>query len=216
MSRRAKTTTCSAFCHARAARMDWCAGLMSASGTYEKNCEIHSKNLTCYSWSPKFLTFKNFPPSWSSRFGLDYNRRIKRQPRFYIESENRTADVEGTRFLEKLDIGTNVLSFGIKKLLNNLLDHELPSRCRRLAAQSGREERWMVAGWFVQYIFLFFFFSSFFFISVTRLTGQCFKGVSAPPLFPLPLRYLRRNWNLSHGRQKSTRRKAMGRQCEAL
>lgn len=71
---------------------------------------------------------------------------------------------EGTRFLEKLDIGTNVLSFGIKKLLNNLLDHELPSLCRRLAAQSGREERWMVAGWFVQYIFLFFFPSFFLFL----------------------------------------------------
>lgn len=72
------------------------------------------------------------------------------------------ADVEGTRFLEKLDIGTNVLSFGIKKLLNNLLDHELPSRCRRLAAQSG-ERGTMDGGRLVRSMHFSFFFLFFFY-----------------------------------------------------
>jgi len=76
-----------------------------------------------------------------------------------------------------------------------------------------RNDGWWPAGSFNT----FFFFFLLFFISVTRLTGQCFKGVSVPlsssHLFAISVEI-----GISRMVDKSSQpsRKAMGRQCEAL
>lgn len=96
--------------------------------------------------------------------------------RFWQLDWLKTNGIDRWRFLEELSIGTK-RPFGIEKLLNNLLNHELPSRHRRLVAQSERNERWMATGWFVQCTLPCFFFL----FRFSWLTGQCFKGLHQSP-----------------------------------